>query len=466
MALQFLPLLASAAISASSPSPSHLQIKRCEFDEAYQFGATSCSLQLSNSGDKPITIQSAIAAVPGDSVAGIPLVVPPHATVYAQARVNWNNELGHAIRLFRLVTDEAGQEKRNAEITGFVGSALEDGKPKLDFGVVNVPGEPVEKTVALSSREVSDFRIVKILAAPAYIDARIGADGKTVVARTRSELPWGLQEDGKIRVEINTPNQREAWVAVRIDVHGEVVPDANPLSLGLMRKGNKNEFLVRLTSRDGKDFEVGKVHAERLRGNASVESCVPAQAGCRLVRFHVAEDQPTGAIGDSIRIELPGLQRELPVVVWGMLVGPHTQVRDLGEEMQKAAEAQAKRGVALDSPAAPRKGVDLKEALRANVEKETPVPPPAGNGPLLKWSVLHESAIHGYAIYRADSESGPFVRINKDTIATTAVGEGGASYQWRDNTATSGKTYWYYVGLLNKDGSKGNLTPPQKAVAK
>ena len=79
---------------------------------------------------------------------------------------------------------------------------------------------------------------------------------------------------------------------------------------------------------------------------------------------------------------------------------------------------------------------------------------------------VHESAIHGYAIYRAESESGPFVRINKDTIATTAIGEGGASYQWRDNTATSGKTYWYYVGLLNKDGSKGNLTPPQKAIAK
>lgn len=457
-------LFASTALSASPAS--NLVLPRCKLPDSYQFASATCPIQLHNTGDKPIAIRKLSAANAEDSIAADSVVVPAHGTVYIEARVAFKAEAGHVTRLFRFETDEPGQERRNAEVVGFVGSALDEAKPSIDFGVVNVPGDPAEKTLSLSSREIADFRVTKVLETPDYIDARIGDDGRSVTARIKPGVSWGLHEADHIRLAVNTPNQAEAWVTVKADVHGNVVPDVNPLSIGLLRQGNRNEFLVRLTSRDGKEFDVGKVKATHLLGSAKVEACAPARDGCKLVRFVVAADQPTGAIGDTLRIELPGLKKELPVVVWGMLVGAQTKVRDLNEEMKKAAEIQARKGEGVGTPvteSAPR--IDLQSAVKTEVERASETPP-AGSGPLLRWAVQHESSIQGYAIYRSDTESGPFVRINKDTVPTRAVGEGGASYQWRDNSAVSGRTYWYYVGVLNKDASKANLTPPQKVVAK
>jgi hypothetical protein len=41
-----------------------------------------------------------------------------------------------------------------------------------------------------------------------------------------------------------------------------------------------------------------------------------------------------------------------------------------------------------------------------------------------------------------------------------------STYAWRDDSAVSGKTYWYYIGLLNRDGTKQQLSGPQAVKAK
>jgi len=49
------------------------------------------------------------------------------------------------------------------------------------------------------------------------------------------------------------------------------------------------------------------------------------------------------------------------------------------------------------------------------------------------------------------------------------VGESDAksgSYQWRDDSAESGKTYWYSIGVINRNGSRQDLTGAQKVTAK
>lgn len=464
MPIESLAMLALHAVMSASSVKSNLVLPRCELPDSYQFATNTCSVELKNTGDKPIRILSTAATTPGDTIQAGPLVVPPHASAYLDAHVAWKNESGRGLRIFHLTTDEPGQEQRSAEVAGYVATALDEPKALLDFGVVDLPGASAEKSVTLASREVADFAIERILSMPDYLSARIGDDHRTLTASIKPDAPWGLHEDAFVKVKINTPNQSEAWIAVHVDVHGEVIPDTNPLALGLLRKGNKNEFLIRLTSRDGKDFDVGKVTPGRLHGQSSVEPCVPERSGCKLVRFVLADDQQTGALSDTLSIELPGFKRQLPVVVWGMLVGAKTKVRNLAEEMEKAAAAKAKSGMGAESPSA-NPTVDLGQAIKSSVAETTPEAPPAGKGPLLKWSVVHEELIHGYAIYRAEKQDGPFVRINKETIATKST-EGAASYQWRDNSASSGKTYWYYVGLLNRDGTKAILTPPQRVVAK
>jgi hypothetical protein len=58
--------------------------------------------------------------------------------------------------------------------------------------------------------------------------------------------------------------------------------------------------------------------------------------------------------------------------------------------------------------------------------------------------------------------------VNKDIVRVDAgKGDGITStYAWRDDSATPGKTYWYYIGLLNRDGTKQQLSGPQAVKAK
>ena len=51
-------------------------------------------------------------------------------------------------------------------------------------------------------------------------------------------------------------------------------------------------------------------------------------------------------------------------------------------------------------------------------------------------------------------------------IRSNATDAGLVPYKWRDNTAEAGQIYWYYIGLLNKDGTKQRLSSIQKVQAK
>ncbi len=459
--------LALALSAVPSPAPSHLIMPACEFQDAYQFAATDCSIELSNTGDAPIRISNAVPTIAGDSISPTSLTIAPRSVAYVQAHVMLRNEVGRTRRLFNLTTDEPGQTLRHAEVNGFVSTILDEPRPKVDFDVVNIPGKLPEQSVTLSSREVADFHIESISSAPDYLDVEIGSDKKSVRARLKKDAPWGLHEADSIKLKVNAAQQPDVWIAVRVDVHGEVIPDSNPFALGLLRKGGANEALLRLNSRSGKDFKLGKLNVERVKGTAEALPCTPVAKGCQLVRFRLAEDQPTGSVGGVVTVDLPEFGQHLPIYIWGMLVGANTEVKDLNEELKKAAEAQAAKGIGVESLATSGTSgkIDLKQALKGEVQAASE-PPPSGEGPLLKWTVAHESLLHGYAIYRSTSEAGPFVRINKETIFVKSQADDGASYQWRDTSAQHGITYWYYIGLLNKDGTKQQLTGAQKIIAK
>jgi hypothetical protein len=452
-------IVASLVLAASAPQKSpHLTMPRCEIPESYQLQTAECSIEFHNDGDKPIHIANASPLIEGDSISPTSFAVPPHGAAYAQATVHWKNDVGYTTRIFELQTDEPGQEHRSAEVRGFVSTVLDQPRPILDFGVVDADGQPSEKDITLTSRETSDFRLLSVVSKPDYLDVSIGKDGKTLQARTRKDPPWGLHEADFVKVRINTPQQREAWIPVKVDFHGAIVPDSNPFALGLMRKGNASEYLIRLTSKSDQAFKVGKVTVDKVQGQADIRSCTPATAGCKLVHFVLGQDQPTGYVGGSISVELPDQKRTLRVYIWGMLVGHDTVVRDFAKDAE-AAMAKRKANGETESDAS-TKGVDLKQAIKQGIGAAN-LAPPAGEGPLLKWSVAHENLVYGYLVYRADAESGPFLRINKEMIRAEPQETGGV-YQWRDTMAEKGKTYWYYVGIVDTSGNKQQLSGPQK----
>lgn len=455
------PLLLSL-LAAATPAPkSNLVIEPCQVGDRQQFETTTCDISLHNSGDTPITISRAEAFYKWDSIApGV--VVPPHGAAYLKTTVSLRDRPGFTKHSFRFATSEPGLlAQRAASVHGFVSTVLDQTLPTLAFGVVKASDGQASKELTLSSREVADFRILGVESKPDYLDVTIGTDGRSLHAMLKPDTPWGLLH-GVVVLKINAPQQPLARVEIEGNLIGEVAPNGNPFAFGLMRTNAKNEFLIRLTSASGKDFKIGSTKLDQVKGKVDVVPCIPAEKGCRILRVLIDNKQQAGKLQGKLLVDLPDFKRTLPIEVVGMLLPPQMKVHDLNKELE---EKQAAAGTS--SPVeAPEGGLNLKQEIRKVVENAEQVPPP-GNGPLLRWAVANDAAVHGYIIYRADAETGPFLRVNKELIRSMGEPSSTSSnYQWRDTTAVSGHTYWYEIGMEKSSGEKAPLSAAQKVTAK
>lgn len=459
--MTLIPLLLSSLLATASTPSSNLVISPCDAGDHYQFEIVKCSIELRNTGTIPITISEGEARFPWDRIESGRIVVPAGGTGYIEATVDLRDDEGVTTHAFRFATDEPGQAHRGSHVRAYASSVLDQHNPEFDFGVVKLGvGDLPSAIVSLSSRDTDNFRITAIESKPDWLDASLGTDGHTVNAKLRDTVPWGLIHQGSsfVKLKINSPHQSSAWIEINAEVMGDVVPDGNPFSFGMLRTVGKHEFLLRITSRSGKDFKVGKLSVERIKATAKAEQCIPPARGCRLLRIDVANDQPTGKLEGVLNVELPGYGKTLPIELVGLLLTPETKIHQMDELLERSTTASGGMSAAA-------KPADLGKAIEATIKKE--VPPPPGKGPLLRWSVAHQQPIYGYAIYRADKEQGPFLQVNDDIIhVIESDDENSGAYQWRDDSAKSGKTYWYKVGILNRDGSKKDLTAAQKVIAK
>lgn len=461
-------LIFSAIVSATPAARSSLAISLCNAGDHQQFESVTCDIELKNSGNAAIRIFDARAISHWDSIEP-ETTVPAHGAAYLRATVGLNDSVGFAHRSFQFKTDEPGAlSSRGAEVQAFVSSVLDESAPAIDFAVVKLSDDVLPaKTITLSSREVKDFRILEIVSKPDYLDVSIAQDGRTLNASVKKNAPWGLQHE-RIKLKINAPQQAEAWIKVDANVQGDVVPDANPVLLGLMRTNNRNEVLIRLSTPSSKSFKIGSVAIKGIKGVTKIAPCAPAAAGCQIVKFTIAKDQIPGRLSGIISIELPEFKQTLPIELGGgLLLAPDVTIRDMNKENEKALKD---RGTLQSSAAPPsqQKQLDVKQAIEKAIEKkDQEVAPPPGNGPLLRWSVAHQVGYHGYIIYRADAQTGPYLRVNTGMIPVVGnEGTDTGSYQWRDNSAESGKTYWYSISLVKDDGDKVELSGGQKVTAK
>lgn len=460
-----LPTLLLAVLTSAAPTKSNLVVALCDAGEHQQFETVTCDVELRNSSDKPIRVFDAQALSHWDTIQA-EAIVPAHGVAYLKATVGVNDSVGYSHRLFRFATDELGEgAKRQAQVQLFADTVLDQNAPAIDMGTVRLNNLPPAKSITLTSREVPDFRILSVLAKPDYVEASLDKDGRTVRVSIGKNAPWGIVHE-KIKLKINAPQQPEAWIAVDANIQGDVIPDNNPVLLGLMRTNKKNEFLIRLTSRTYNDFKIGALGLEGIKGSAKAGPCKPEADGCKLLSVLISNDQMQGRVGGTLSVELPDFKRTLPIRLGGgMLLSPDVVIHDIKTENEKAREAA---GVAKSTVVAPAKSkeIDVKQAIKQTIAKENDVPPP-GTGPLLRWGVANQNFVFGYVIYRADAERGPFLRVNKATIKTAANdGAQSGTYQWRDNSAVPGKTYWYSIGMVKEDGEKVTLSTAQKVVAK
>ncbi len=448
------------AASASPAMPSKLAIEPCEYGEVHQFGVASCSVGLRNLGDVDIHVTSITGARANDSSSVSQIVVPANGRTTVRVSVSVEDDIGFSKHFFNLTTDEAGQEKRYAEARGFVVSVIDNFKPEIDFGVVDLSNDLPTRSVELVSTDLANLEIENIVEVPPYLDVSLSRNKRGIEAKVKKSAPWGLFEKDRIILKLKSSIQPRVSIAVKADFRGTIVPSLNPIPMGYIRTNAQNEFIVKLTSQRKTDFNVGKVSLSGFVGVTRVSPCTPVSEGCKEVRLLVSNDQPTGQIGGLVSIQLPDFDRTLSVYAWGMLLDPDVQVVDLYEEMDK-------RNIDSKGDSKSETSADIGTILKGAVKPEpAELTPPPGRGPLVKWAVANEQMLYGYSVYRSEAEDGPYLRINKEMIKVEIGDASSGLHQWRDTTAVPRNVYWYYVGYVERSGKKVRLTSPQRATSK
>ena len=428
--------------------------------DARQFAEVPAQLQLTNETASPIDIAGIVPVRKGDSVGAYPRQVPAAGSISVPVRINTGNDLGIHLHAFGIKTNEPGLAGYFAQVKVFSTSMLDDPMPKIDFGMVAADRPSDAVSVGIGSRESDDLRVERVIESPDFVDVAIAADHRGVQLRPKQSSTWGLHA-GYVKLGLNEASQPQAWIEVRADIRGDVVPDANPFGFGVARQGQKNEFSIRLSNPAGKDFRAGAVTLEGFKGDAKVVPCVPAKAGCRLLKFSVADDQDTGKLAGLIKLNLPASKATLGVNVWGLLLKAETKVIALDDEINKRAEIP--QG-ATSAAVVPRISDALKrqpETSKTSTETE-----PDGTGPLLRWTVANEQELYGYAIYRSERADGRFKRVSANLIRANSDLDGPGKYRWRDRSADTGKSYWYQIMMVYLDGRMKALSEPREFQAK
>jgi len=434
------------AISAHATAPvaadNVVKATDCSFGEVYAFSAAACSFTLENVGSKPVSL-SVTPLNPGNTVEPASLKLAPNSSVKVAARVSTDNLAGAVTSGFRV---EGTEKPVLVHAQGFVMSVLDNPLPKIDFGDIDAASAPIQKSIELTSSLVQDVRIEKVLSKPSFLRAEVGKDSRALVAEIDKNAPWG-RFDETIKLAIDTPQQKQVWVEVTGNVTGDVGPQTNPYWFGSVPP--PRILTLPLTDRDGRDFKIGAVTSKDFAATFDSADCDPVRRGCRALQIHVADSQPPGFFRTNLDVDLPDRGRHLALTVWGILGGKHVPESKGASSPPDTSKSppQEARGKASPPP--------LKTQ-----------PEPSGEGPLLKWTVAQHGNVYGYQVFRGDSAEGPFALSNSQTIAAIDNGEGPVKYQWRDAEAVKGRTYWYYIAIVYKNGVRQVLSGAQKTVAK
>ncbi len=457
-----MPLPVLALVPLFPFATSILSTDDCWFGERYSFSKVECRITLHNADSKPLHVE---LRARGITVSPDAFDIPAKGSAEAEVHLDIGNASGRFEWPIRVHSDRAADTTVFAR--GFAMSVLDNPRTDIQFGAVDASSKATQ-SVELVSHEKADFRIGKVLSHPEGLDVTIAPDGRTLQAKLSENAPLGVI-DGEIKLAIDTPNQREAWIHAHADVQGEVAIESNPFWFGDVATGAKGGALIPLRSVTGKSFKVGAVKLGMVDGKTEVTSCEPAVDGCEAIRILFSDTQRAGATRATLEIDLPDQGRHMNVRLWGMLHNATSAAAPDGGAMPQVAtpdlSAPWTEGI-VDSVNAPVYAVpQANDPMDVVGGPPPPTEPPAGSGPLLKWATASESGVYGYQVFRGDSESGPFILQNAAVLRTHAKEYAGAPYFWRDEHAKKGLTYWYYVGVVYKNGNKQALSTPHRKIA-
>lgn len=77
----------------------------------------------------------------------------------------------------------------------------------------------------------------------------------------------------------------------------------------------------------------------------------------------------------------------------------------------------------------------------------------------INWTTATEVNTAGFNLYRSENRDGPYVRINPQLIPASPSALTGSVYQYQDNTASSGKAYFYQLEDVELNGTSARHGP-------
>lgn len=83
----------------------------------------------------------------------------------------------------------------------------------------------------------------------------------------------------------------------------------------------------------------------------------------------------------------------------------------------------------------------------------------------LRWKT-NDVSNFGYDIFRAESEAGPFVKVNAQTVPGKLKPGKVQTFEYVDDAIDPHQDYWYYVEGITLTGARLKFTPTLKAPAK
>ncbi|HSM59006.1 MAG TPA: hypothetical protein VK879_22815 [Candidatus Sulfomarinibacteraceae bacterium] len=72
----------------------------------------------------------------------------------------------------------------------------------------------------------------------------------------------------------------------------------------------------------------------------------------------------------------------------------------------------------------------------------------------IHWTAESDEEIAGFHLYRADSPSSEFVRVNNSLITATSARAGTSEYRFVDKNVIRGRTYYYKLAIVYNSGQE------------
>lgn len=414
------------------------------------------SVKLTNSSEKPVSIREIKPVFSLDRAVKFPATLAPGETAAVDLDVDLSDGSGIFRRRLAVYVDQDSKPDMELVVSGYAWSPLTNLPGPLELGPIDLL-EPL-KTVRWEIPDMSEspLKIVGVPMKPDFLDARITDDGRVLEITPNASIPLSAIAE-RLVIRLGSPDGSSSDVSVRVSgtAFGRVAPNTDVIVLGLFESSKPQRSRVVLTDRKNQRLKIEKVEHSAGIAATSVSECVKKDKACKQLDLELALSSKTGSVNEDITVHVAGQDKPLILRVTGLRAAPGTKVVDFNKAVKDAEEKRDAAGGASTIAANKPIFAQLRQASQ---------PPPVleaepGTGPLLKWQVEEEQQSYGYAVFRADAESGPFQRVSHPIIKRISAESQGASYAWRDNSAKAGQTYWYYVTTIYTDGRRERLSP-------